>query len=216
MDIGDMGDLGEMLNKMEKAYSEGLSAMDQAGKKAAEDIDPDHLIYIDINLAARIEGYQYKAEGKLTFKIGLDPIIEAGNEEDLSTLLKGLGVDMGENEDEIVNQLGNPRAVGILDKVESEKVILHNTKGKIDADLNKDATLIATKDAGKIMLNFEGVFTYPDFTDSFYAVPTTEKMHENISFEIGDIYKPVDFSWKEEDKDNLEIKGSATIKRIKQ
>jgi len=215
MDIEDMGDLGDMIKDMEKAYSEGLSEIDKAGKKAGQDMDPDHIIDIDIEISANVEGHQYKAEGSLIFKIELDPILEVKNDdEDISSLLKGLGVDMGENEDDIVQQLGKPRAVGVLYKIESEKVLLHNSKGKIDAGLNKSATLIAVKDGEKLMLNFEGVFTFPELMDAFYAVPTTEVMQENISFNIGKLERPIDFSWKEEEKDNLKVKGSALIKKI--
>ena len=208
-----MDELGDLLKEMQDAYSDGLSAMGQVGKEAAKNINGDHEIHVNINLSAKIESHNYYVDASIIFLIELEPLIAAaaGPGQDISKMLSGLGLDMGDNEDAVINQLSQPRSVGIVKKINLKNLELYDGNGKINTDLNKDAAMVATLKDNNLMLNFEGLFTYPEYTNAFISIPSTEKMHQNISFDIDDLEKPVKFSWTEKDKDNLRVKGSAKI-----
>jgi len=214
MDLSKMGDLGDLAKQMQDAYSGGLDAMNQAGEEAVKDMDPDHEIVIDIELSAKIDGREYKVDGEISFEIELEPILlaEEGPMGDLSGMLEGLGVSLGDDEDAVMEQLGQPRAVGAVSSITLRELKLYNNDGKINTSLNDKATMLATLKEGKILINCEGVFTYPAHTDVFFVVPSMEKMQENIVFDIKDMKNKIEFNWT--DKDNLKVKGHAKINKL--
>ncbi len=215
-DLSNLGALGDLAKQMEDAYSMGTDAMNQAGEQVAEDMDPDHEIQVDIKLDAKIEGHVYSVDAEIVFEIELEPILQASNSPmgKLSSLLDGLDVDLGDDKDAVMQQLGQPRAVGVVKKIKTNKLQISDKKGKAKVELNKKATLLATIKDKKIMFNFEGVFTYPNNPDVFIAIPSMEQMQENIVINLDAMREKVTFSWKEKDKDNLLVKGSLKIKKL--
>ena len=65
---------------------------------------------------------------------------------DLSSLLSGLGVDLGDDADAVMEQLGQPRAIGVISDIDCRKLILSGSNGKIDAQLNEKGTLLGNSD----------------------------------------------------------------------
>jgi hypothetical protein len=215
-DLSNLGDLGDLAKQMEEAYSMGTDAMNQAGQQVAEDMDPDHQIEVDIQLDAKVEGHTYSVDSKITFEIELEPVLQAADSPmgDLSSLLDGLDVDLGDDKGAVMEQLGKPRAVGVVKEIKTKELKVSDKKGPAKAKLNSKATIIAMIDDGKISFNFEGVFSYPKQTDLFIAIPSTEKMQKNIQVSLKNLTKATEFSWTEKDKDNLKIKGTLKIKKI--
>lgn len=216
MDLSGLGKLGDLAKQMQSAYSDGLSAMNQAGEMATKDMNPDHEIELNIKLNASIEGHEYKVDSEITFEIELEPILQTKDSPmgDLSSLLDGLGVDIGEDKDAVMEQLGQPRAIGRVKNIKTKTLEISNKSGKVKTELNKKATLLATLKDGKLHINCEGVFTYPENTDVFVAIPSMEKMQKNIVFDTENLSKEIEFKWEEKDKDNLTIEGKGKIKKI--
>lgn len=210
-----MGGLGQLMQQMKNAYSEGQGAMNKAGKAVAEDMNPDHEIELDIKLAAKIEGHDYKVDAKVIFEIELNPVLEAADSPmgDLSKVLSGMGVDLGDDKEAVEEQLGQPRAVGVVKEIKLKELVLSNKKGKVNAELNKDGTLLATVKKGKLLINCESVFSFPNNTDVFVAIPSMEKMQENIVVDLKKD-KVIGFSWVEKDKDNLKVSGTLKIREL--
>ena len=210
MDLSDLGGLGDLAKQMQDAYSEGMGAMDQAGEQVAEDMSPDHEIELDIKLSAKIDGHDYIVDSKVTFEIELEPILQAAESPmgDLSFVLEGLNVDLGDDKDAVMEQLGQPRAIGVVKDINTRKLELSTPEGNADTELNTKGTLLATMKDDKILVNCEGVFSYPDHTDAFVAIPSMEKMQENVIIPLDKITDEVEFNWTEKDKDNLNVEGT--------
>lgn len=216
MNVSNLGDLNALAKKMQDAYGDGVGAMNQASKQVREDINPDHEVVVAVSLSAKIEGHPYIVDAEIVFDIELEPILATANSPmgDLSAALDGLDVDLGDDKDAVMEQLGKPRAVGVVKKIDLKKIELHNEDGKVDADLNKDGTLIATVSDGQIAVNFESVLSFPEMTDVFVAIPTTELMQKNVVVDVEDLESKKSFSWTEKDKDNLKVSGSIQFSKI--
>ena len=216
MDFSDLGKLGEMAEQMQDAYGEGLDAMNQAGAIAAEELNPDHEVELIIELSAQVEGHPYQVDATVLFEIELNSVLEAANSPmgDLSSLLDGLGVDLGEDKVAVMEQLGQPRAIGAVKQIELRDLALSDDSGKLDAGLNDKGSLLATISGGEIAFNCEGVFSYPDFPGCYAAIPSMEAMQANLVIPTSDLYKAVAFQWKEADKDNLAAKGTIQLKSL--
>jgi hypothetical protein len=212
----DLSNLTNLANQMQDAYSEGLGAMDEAQKEVVKDMKPDHEIDVDIKLSANIEGHEYEVDSNIVFEIELKPFLdgEFSKQGDLSKALDGLDVDLGDDKDAVMQQLGKPRVIGAVKKIDTKTLKVSNDKGSVDVDLNRDGTLLATIDGDKMSINFESVLSFPDNTDLFVVIPSMEKMQENIVLDIKDLDKKVDFKWIEKDKDGLRVEGSIKVKEI--
>jgi hypothetical protein len=212
----DLSNLTNLANQMQDAYSEGLGAMDEAQKEVVKDMKPDHEIDVDIKLSANIEGHEYEVDSNIVFEIELKPFLdgEFSKQGDLSKALDGLDVDLGDDKDAIMQQLGKPRVIGAVRKIDTKTLKVSNDKGSVDVDLNRDGTLLATIDGDKMSINFESVLSFPDNTDLFVVIPSMEKMQENIVLDIKDLDKKVDFKWIEKDKDGLKVEGSIKVEEI--
>ncbi len=214
MDLSSLGQLGDLAKQMQDAYADGTNAMNQAGKEVAKDMNPDHEIEIDVKISAKIEGHDYKVDASIVFEIELDPVLQAADTPmgDLSSVLDGLDVDLGDDKDAVMEQLGSPRAVGVVKKVDLKELELHNDDGPVKAKLNEDGTLLATIKDGKMQINFESVLSFPKHTDVYVAIPSMEKMQENIVVDLDKIDNQVKFKWTEKDKDGLKVEGSLKVK----
>ncbi len=216
IDLSNLGSLGDLAKQMEDAYSMGTNAMNQAGEQVAKDMNPDHKIQVDIKLDAKVEGHVYSVDAEIVFEIELEPVLQAVDSHmgDLSSLLDGLDVDLGDDKGAVMEQLGQPRVVGVVKKIKTNKLEVSDKKGKAKVELNKKATLLATIKDKKILINFEGVFSFPNNPDVFIAIPSMEKMQKNIMIDIKDIDKKVEFNWAEKDKDNLKVSGTLLISKL--
>jgi hypothetical protein len=210
MDFSDFNQLGNMAKKIQNAYSEGMQAMNQAGDPTAETMEPDHQIIIEIKLSAHVEGHPYEVDTKITFDIELQPVLDTVDSPlgDLSSLLGGLGVDLGEDTEAVMTQLGQPRAIGVVSTIDLKKLTLFGPEGRITTTLNKKGTLLATLKDGKMHVNCEGVFSYPDHTDAFVAISGMEAMQANMCLDLDHMDEKQTFEWSEPDKDNLEAAGT--------
>lgn len=211
MDLPDFGDLSNLAKQMQDAYSQGLDAMNQAGEIAAAEMTPDHKVVIDVDLAANIEGHAYQVDATIIFNIELQPIIDGAQNAplgDLSALLGGLGVDLGDDTDAVMEQLGQPRAIGVVSDIDLRKLVLYGANGKIDAQLNEKGTLLATLTEAQLHINCESVFTYPEHTTAFVAIPSMKAMQENIILDLDHLEDKYTFKWTEPDKDNLQVSGT--------
>ena len=216
MDFPDLGDLSNLAKQMQDAYKEGMDAMNQAGSIAAENMDPDHEVELVIELSAQVEGHPYHVDATVLFNIELNPVLEAASSSmgDLSSLLDGLGVDLGDDKDAVMEQLGQPRAVGAVRQIDLRDLTLSDESGKVTADLNHKGSLLWTFSGEHIAFNCEGVFAYPESPGCYAAIPSMEAMQQNLVVPSEDLYEVVTFHWKEPDKDNLEVKGTLQIKPL--
>jgi hypothetical protein len=212
----DLSNLGDLAKQMQDAYSDGLGAMNKAGETVAEDMKPDHEIEVNIKLNADIEGRKYLVESNLLFEIELNPFLGEGSDrsEELSTLLDGIGVDLGDDKAAVMEQLGNPRVVGVIKKIETKDLEVSNEKGKVDASLNDKGTILLTIKDKDILVNFESVLSFPNHTDLYVAIPSMEEMQKHIVLDMQGLDKKVEFKWQEKDKDGLSVEGDIQIKEI--
>ena len=215
----DLDEIENAVDQLQEAYADGLMASQEINEEVVGDIDPSHKIIIDIELTANVQNHKYEVIGQLVFLVDLNSLleIEGGKMEELSTVLDELDESMTKMEKEnIMEQLAMPRAVGYLEEVDLESFILFDEDGKkVKIDLNENASILLTKQDGSLLLNFEGVFTYPKIDRTLYfSVPSSEKMQENIVFDLGFLDEELDFEWEEEDKDGLTVSGTAIIKEL--
>ena len=210
----NLDSIGDAMKNLQNAYSTGTDVMDQAGQQVAKNMKPDHQIEISIQLDAKVEGHTYSVDADIIFEIELEPILQASNSPmgNLSSLLNGLDVDLGDDKAAVMEQLGQPRAVGVVKSIKTKKLEVFDKSGKASVKLNKKATLLATIKDKKMLINFEGVFSYLDNPNLFIAIPSMEKMQKNIVISLEKISKGIEFSWTEKDKDNLKVKGKLRIK----
>ncbi|MBN1331919.1 hypothetical protein JW978_03475 [Candidatus Dojkabacteria bacterium] len=215
MGLPDLSNLDDMMKQMQDAYSEGADVMNKAGKEAAKEMNPDHEIEVDVSLKAKIEGNDYEVDAAIIFNIELEPILSlsGGSKKELSEALDNLDVDLGDDKSAVMKQLGQPRAIGAVKKIDTKKLEISNKEGKVKTNLNKDGTILATLKGKKLQLNFESVLSYPDHNDVFVAIPSMEKMQKNIVIDLEDLNKTVDFKWIEKDKDNLQVSGKVKISK---
>jgi len=215
-DLSNLGSLGDLAQQMQDAYESGTSAMNQAGEQVAQDMNPDHEITVNIQLKASVEGHEYEVDSQIVFEIELDPVLQAAESSmgNLSSLLDGLDVDLGDDKAAVMEQLGQPRAVGVVKSIKTKTLKVSNKKGSVETELNKKATLLATIQDKKILFNFEGVFSYPEQPDLFITIPSMEKMQKNIVVKLDELEKKVEFNWTEKDKDNLKINGDLQISTL--
>jgi hypothetical protein len=199
---------------MQDAYSEGLGAMDDAQEEVIKDMKPDHNIGVDIKLSANIEGHDYEVDSNIVFEIELKPFLEGefSKQGDLSKALEGL--DVGGDKDAIMEQLGKPRVIGAVKKIDTKTLKVSNDEGSVEVALNKDGTLLATIDGDQMSINFESVLSFPNNDDLYVAIPSMEKMQENIVLDIKELDKKVEFKWVEKDKDGLKVEGSIKVREI--
>jgi hypothetical protein len=216
MDFSDLGKLGKLAEQMQNAYSEGLNAMNMAGEIAAEEMNPDHEVELVIDLSAQVENHTYHVDATVLFNIELNPVLEAASSPmgNLSALLDGLGVDLGDDKDAVMDQLGQPRAVGSVKRIDLRDLTLSDDSGKLDAALNKKGSLLGTIAEDMITFNCEGVFSYPDLPGCYAAIPSMEAMQEHLSIPITDLYTTITFQWQEPEKDNLKVNGTIQIKPL--
>lgn len=209
----DFSNFGDLMDQMKDAYEDGINAMNSMSDLVAEDMDPTHRIDVDIILDGSAEGHPYKVDASLTFLIDLDTIIQAVQSPmgDLSSLLGQMGVDLGGEADAVMEQLSQPRAVGVLKEVNVRTLLIANDQGQVNTGLNEKGTLLAVITDNCLKMNFEGVFSYPEMPDVYMILPTTDKMQENIKFDLDELDQPVAFSWI--DQDGLSVSGEARISR---
>lgn len=210
----DLSNLTDLANKMQDAYSDGLGAMNEAGEEIAKDINPDHEVVTNIKLSAKVEGHEYRVESKIVFEIELNPFLEGGSSGDIAAALDGLDVDLGDDKGAVMEQLGQPRVVGIVKSIDSKVVEVSNDDGKVNVDLNSKGTLLATIKGDEVWVNFESVLSFPKNTDLYIAIPSMEKMQENIVLDIKDLDKRISFEWVEKDKDGLRVEGDIRVEKI--
>lgn len=212
----DVSNLTDLAKQMQDTYSDGLGAMNEANKEAVKDMKPDHNIDINIKLSANVEGHEYEVDSNIVFEIELDPFLKGdfSKQGDLSKALEGLDVDLGDDKDAVMEQLGKPRVVGAVKKIDTKTLKVSNDGGSVDAELNKEGTLLASIDGDKMLINFESVLSFPDNSDLYVAIPSMEKMQGNIVVDMKDLNKKVDFKWVEKDKEGLKVEGSVKVKEI--
>jgi hypothetical protein len=210
----DLSNLGNLAKQMQDAYSGGLDSMNKAGETVAKDITPDHEVEVNIKLSASIEGNEYSLDSNILFEIELEPFLGEGEDhtEELSKALEGL--DVGGDKDAIMKQLGQPRVIGVVKKIDTKELKVSNEKGEVKTKLNDKGTILITIDGNKGLVNFESVLSFPDNTDLYIAIPSMEKMQKNIVLDMKDLDKKVEFKWVEKDKDDLRVEGNIQIKKI--
>lgn len=216
MDWSDLGKLGDLAKQMQDAYEGGMDAMNQAGDIVSESANPDHEVIVEIEISAQVENHPYHVDGTVHFNIELAPVLEASQSPmgNLSGLLDGLGVDLGEDKDAVMAQLGQPRAVGVVREIELRDLTLYGDSGKLDAELNSQGTLLATISDESIAFNCESVFSYPEMPGCHAAIPSVEAMQENLVVQLSALYQLAAFEWREADKDHLAVKGTLQIKPL--
>lgn len=215
-DLSNLGSLADLAKQMEQTYADGADVVNQAGDRTAEEINPDHQIQVEIELSAKIDGHSYAVDSHIVFEIELNPILQAADSpaENLSSLLDGLDVDLGDDKEAVMEQLGQPRAVGVVKKIKTKNLQVSNGKGKVEVELNDKGTVLATIINSKVLFNFEGVFSYPNNPDLLVAIPSMDKMQEHIAVDVEKLYQPIDFSWVEKDKDGLSVAGSLKVSKL--
>jgi len=216
MDLSDLGKLGDLAKQMQDAYEGGVDAMSQAGEIVSESTNPDHEVRLDIEISAQVENHPYHVDGTVFFTIELNTILEAAQSPmgNLSELLDGLGVDLGEDKNAVMAQLGQPRAVGIVKEINLRDLTLYDDSGRLETSLNAKGTLLAIISDEGIAFNCEGVFSYPETPGCHAAIPSMEAMQKNIVVPLSALHEEAAFHWKEADKDNLIVKGTLQIKPL--
>lgn len=215
----DFGSIGDAMKDLQNAYSGGLAGINQVNEEIAEDIDPSHRILIDVKISAQIENHNYKLDAHLEFLADLNSILNSETG-DIASLINGLDVDLSNEEsNQVVEQLGKPRRIAILDKFKINEIELSSDQGKIEKGINEKATMFITLEDKKLRLSFESVFALPEQQASktvYNAIPSQEKMQQNVVFDTDNLSKKINFSWTEKEKDNLKIEGSANINELEE
>jgi len=208
--------LGNLADSLKDAYDEGLGAMNQAGTIAAEEMEPDHEIELNIKLQAQVEGHPYEVDATVTFTIELAPVLSAPESPmaAIAAALGSAGVELGEDRDAVMEQLGKPRVIGTVTDVAVRELVLNGPDGRIDAKLNRSASLLVTVEDGQLRLNCEGVFSYPEHSGAYYAVPSMAAMQANLAVARDNLGETVEFDWNEPDKDNLQVSGTVVIRPL--
>ncbi|MBN2082366.1 hypothetical protein JW859_09190 [bacterium] len=208
--------LGNLAENLKDAFAEGLEAMHQAGDIAAEEMEPDHEVELAIQLTARVEGHPYKVDALVTFALELAPVLITPHSPlaAIAAALGSAGVDLGEDHDAVMEQLGMPRVIGAVTNISTQELELHGPDGRIQAELNRDASLLVTVENGQLRLNCEGVFSFPQHTGAYYAVPSMAAMQANLVIDRNNLDVPVKFDWTEPDKDNLRVSGTVVIRPL--
>ena len=208
--------LSKMADGMKEAYGEGLAAMDMAGEMATEDIEPDHEIELAIRLRAQVEGRPYKVDATVIFEVELGSVLDAPESPmaQIMAALGGAGVDLGEDADAVMEQLGTPRLVGRVREIETRELEMHGPDGRIDAALNRGGTALVTMDDGELRINCEGVFSYPQHPGCYAALPAMEAMQSNVVVAMESIGEVCEFDWTEADKDNLQVSGTVVVRPL--
>lgn len=215
----DFDELDDAADQLQDAYADGLAASQEMGEDAVDDIDPSHKIIIDIELKANVEGHNYLVSGQLIFMVDLNTLLDSEDADidELSAALDEMDKSMTKMEKQsVMKQLSMPRTLGYLEDYDLEEFVLFDENGdQVDIGLNEAASLMVTKQDGSLLLNFEGVFSYPKMKETlYYAVPSGAKMQENIVFDVNFLDEDIDFEWEEDDKDGLKVSGSAIIKEL--
>lgn len=208
----DLSNLSNLANQMQDAYSKGLGSMNSATEEVKKDMKPTHEILVNIKLSAKVENHDYRVESKITFDIDLDSILNAQSG-DIAKALEGLNMDLGDDKDAVMEQLGQPRAIGVVKDIDTKTLEISNKDGKVETELNKKGSLLATLKDKTLLINFESVLSFPKNTDVFVAIPSMEKMQKNIVLDTKNITKKIEFSWTEKDKDNLKVEGDLKISK---
>ncbi len=213
----DMDSLEDAMKNLQNAFSQGLSAMNQAGEEATEDMDPDHRIIVDVNLSANVEGRNYVNNVHLEFLAELNSVLNAETG-DIGSLLAGLGVDLSEEESgQVAEQLGKPRVIASLDGFEQEKLELHSSDGQINTGINEAGNMLITLDNGKLHFSFNSVLALPDIQaekELYYAIPSQQIMEEKIVLPIENRNDVISFSWEEKNKDGLKVSGKLRVEEL--
>ncbi|MEA3272807.1 MAG: hypothetical protein U9P90_04040 [Patescibacteria group bacterium] len=215
----DFGSIGDAMKDLQNAYSDGLAGINQTNEEVKEDIDPSHTILIDVKISAQVESHNYKIDAHLEFLADLNSILNSETG-DIASLVDGLGVNLSDEEsNQVVEQLGKPRCIGVLDEFKINEIELNSDQGKIEKGINDKATMLIILEDKKLCLSFESVFALPDLQASktiYNAIPSQEKMQQNVVFDSDNLNSEIKFKWSEKDKDNLKIEGSASIKKLKE
>jgi len=208
--------LSKMAEGMQDAYGEGLDAMNTAGEMAAEGIEPDHEVELQIKLAARVEGHPYKVDATVIFEVELGSVLAAPESPmaQIMAALGGAGVDLGEDADAVMEQLGVPRLIGRVKDIELRELVLHGPDGRIDTGLNTKGTALVTLDGDDLRINCESVFSYPQHPGAYAAIPSMEAMQKYIVCGKDSYGESFSFEWVEDDKDNLMVSGTALVRPL--
>lgn len=213
----DLGSLEEAMKNLQNAFSQGLSAMNQAGEEATEDMDPDHRIIVDAELKANVEGRNYINNVHLEFLAELNSILDAETG-DIGALLAGLGVDLSEEESgQVADQLGKPRVIAALDSFEQKQLDLYSSDGKIDTGINENGNMLITLEDEKLHFSFNSVVALPEIQtqkELYYAIPSQQIMEENIVLPLENRNETIRFSWEEKDKDGLKVSGQLRLEEL--
>lgn len=213
----DLGAISKAMEGMQDAYAQGLGAINAASDQVGKDMNPSHRITTDVQLSANVQNHEYKVDAHLEFVADLDQIINSQSG-DIASLLGGLGVDLSAAESsQVIDQLGKPRCIAVLDKYEINKLVLFGKTGRIKKGINPKATMLITLDNKKLHLSFESVFALPQKQSKqeiYNVIPSQEKMQQHVVIPIDRLSIPKSFKWKETDKDNLRILGKVRIEKI--
>jgi hypothetical protein len=212
-----MGALSGLLGGMQDAYAEGLSAMGQAGAAAAEDMEPDHELWVQAALSGKPEGRPFNVSATVVFRLELGGVLdmEGGPASAISAMLEGLGVDLEGQEGAVVEQLSTPRIVGVVDRVEDVGIELHGPDGRLDAELNESGTALITVEDDALKVNFLGVFTFPRLPEAFAIVPGAEEMEANVRIPRDAQYEPLKFAYEDSSSgDTLKVAGTVQLKPL--
>lgn len=191
-----------------------ISAQDLSDDEIDE-IDPSHKIIIDIDIKADVSGYKYQVVGQLIFLADLENLLDS-DDVDIDDL--SMGADDMDRHLSKMNKnnkkLSAPKTVGYLDDYDLDEFVLLGDDGKqVEISLNENASITFVKQDGSLLLNFEGVFSYPKNKKKLHYLPlSAEKMQENIIFDINFLDEDIDFEWEEDN--GVEVSGSVIIKEL--
>ena len=213
----DFGAIGDAMKDLQNAYSNGLGAMNQAGKEMAEEMEPSHRIIVDVKVSAQTEGHDYGVDTHLEFLADLNSILQSQSG-DIMSLLSGLNADLSEEDQAMVaKQLGKPKCIAVIDQIDTKKLLLYSEDGRENAKLNKDGTMLISLDKEVLSFSFESVLSFPELAANktlYFSIPSMEKMQKNIKVPLNKLDKKVSYKWNEKDKDNLKIEGTLKLESL--
>jgi len=215
----DSSELGEAVQQMQETYADGIAITQKVKTELVDEIDPSHQVIINIELTANVDGKKYYLDAELIFLAELEDFLnlEDSSIDEMPDVLDELkDVELDEQEESaVLEQLSIPRALAVLDDVNIRDFELYGEKGLVNSKLNESAVLLMTKQDGSLLLNFEEVFTYPQIKEHLhYAIPSAEKMQDNIIVDIALLDEKFDFEWEEEDNYALTVQGTVQIKEL--
>lgn len=217
-DGADLGGIAAAIGGLQQAFEQGMEAIGAAeDEAAAAGSDPTHEIVVDVTVTADVEGHPYEVDATLRYRADLGSVLAAPAGA-LADALAGLGMDAQSAEGAaVLEQLSKPRVVAPMAGADLRRHVLSSDRGPEDVGLDETGVMLVTLDGGVLRCSFERAFAYPSLQAErtvYCATPSGEAMATHVAVPVDALGEPVEFAWREDDRDGLDVRGTVVVHEI--